>query len=116
LNAKVVLGRCQKNGKLFGIRIEERKGDWVRTWAFKLDETRAKHEKFDANKVSGSMDEDPGFPGCPYCGNRRFFVCTCGKLNCHPGERGEDKGDCRWCGQTVDLRTAERFNVSGGNY
>jgi hypothetical protein len=116
INAQVVLSRCQKSGKLYGIRVEERNGDWVQTWAFKIDENKAKHEKFDSNRITGSMKEDPGFPGCPYCGKRAFFVCSCGKLNCHPGERGEDSGDCRWCGKTVSLKTAESFDIDGGSY
>jgi len=61
VNAKVVLCKCsQKHGgespsNLFGIRIEEQDGDWVRTWAFKIDEDRAKREGFDETQTRGTM-------------------------------------------------------------
>jgi hypothetical protein len=44
LNAKVIMAKCSKTKKAFGIRIEERGHDWVRTWAFKIDERKAKRE------------------------------------------------------------------------
>ena len=33
--ASVILAKCAQD-KLYGIRIEKRDNDWVRTWAFKL--------------------------------------------------------------------------------
>ena len=35
--ASVILAKCAQD-KLYGIRIEKRDNDWVRTWAFKLKE------------------------------------------------------------------------------
>ena len=37
--ASVILAKCAQD-KLYGIRIEKRDNDWVRTWAFKLKEKR----------------------------------------------------------------------------
>ena len=42
--ASVILAKCAQD-KLYGIRIEKRDNDWVRTWAFKLKEETA--EKID---------------------------------------------------------------------
>ena len=39
--ASVILAKCVQD-KLYGIRIEKRDNDWVRTWAFKLKEETAK--------------------------------------------------------------------------
>ena len=39
--ASVILAKCAQD-KLYGIRIEKRDNDWVRTWAFKLKEETAK--------------------------------------------------------------------------
>jgi hypothetical protein len=73
VNAKVVLSKCTKTKGIFGIRLEERDGDWIRTWAFKVDEGKAKREGFEANTVSGSMNADAAYPGCPHCGAQGFI-------------------------------------------
>ena len=44
--ASVILAKCAQD-KLYGIRIEKRDNDWVRTWAFKLKEETAEKEGFD---------------------------------------------------------------------
>lgn len=43
--ASVILAKCAQD-KLYGIRIEKRDNDWVRTWAFKLKEETAEKEGF----------------------------------------------------------------------
>jgi predicted RNA-binding Zn-ribbon protein involved in translation (DUF1610 family) len=113
------MSRCSRTGKTFGIRIEQRGNDWIRTWAFPIDERKAKREGFDANTVTGSMGAGDGYPGCPYCGTMGFVQCGCKKIGCDGGIR--DRGDhaeytCPWCGNTGALRTANSFDVSGGGY
>ena len=39
--------KCPETGKIYGVRTEERDGDWVRTWAFKISERTAANEGFD---------------------------------------------------------------------
>jgi hypothetical protein len=119
LNAKVIMGKCSKTGKTFGIRIEQRGRDWVRTWAFPIGERKAKREGFDVNTVSGSMNADDEYPGCPYCGSIGFVQCSCGKIGCMGDVR--DHGDhveytCPWCGNTGTLKAADSFDVSGEGY
>jgi len=119
LNAKVIMAKCSKDEKSFGIRIEQRGTDWVRTWAFPIDERKAKHEGFDANTVTGSMGADNGYPGCPHCGSRGFVQCSCEKIGCDGGVRsygGSSEYTCPWCGEGGELQSASSFDVSGGGY
>jgi transcription elongation factor Elf1 len=116
LNAKVIMARCSKNQKCFGIRIEQRENDWVRTWAFPIDEQKAKHEGYDANKVTGSMNAVDNYPGCPHCGSSGFVQCSCGKIGCWIGAEGTTKYTCPWCKKESEVQIADRFDVSGGGY
>jgi uncharacterized Zn-finger protein len=92
----------------------------VPTWAFPIDERKAKHEGFDANTVNSSMNPDDNYPGCPYCGERVDFTrCSCGKIGCGGGVR--DYGDyreytCPWCGAEFRPRHVDKIDVSGGGY
>ena len=52
--ASVILAKCAQD-KLYGIRIEKRDNDWVRTWAFKLKEETAEKEGFDKINFTGSF-------------------------------------------------------------
>jgi hypothetical protein len=114
LNAKVILVKCAKTKKPYGIRIEERGRDWMRTWAFKIDERKAKHEGFDANTVTGSMNADDEYPGCPHCGGKGFVQCSCGKIGCF--DDSTDYYTCPWCGNSGKVQSAESFDVSGGGF
>ena len=120
LKAKVILAKCSKNKKCFGIRVEQRGRDWVRTWAFPINERKAKREKFDDNTITGSMEADDEYPGCPYCGAMGFVQCGCEKICCTGGI--QDDGDtlectCPWCGEVMDnLQAADSFDISGGGY
>jgi hypothetical protein len=97
------------------MRVEERNKDWVRTWAFPIDEQKAKHEGFTANKVSGSMNAVDDYPGCPHCGAGGFVLCSCGKISCWGG--GETKKHtCPWCGKTSEVQEADNFDVKAGGY
>jgi hypothetical protein len=119
VNAKVVLCKCSRTKGVFGIRLEERDGDWLRTWAFKIDERKAKREGFEANTVTGSMNADAGYPGCPYCGGQGFIQCGCGKTSCDGGVFKYDsntKFTCPWCGNSGELVNVNSFDVSGGSY
>lgn len=112
INAKVVLCKCRKSKGFFGIRIEERKNDWVRTWAFKINEDKAKQEGFEKTKISGSMVPTPEYPGCPYCGAIGIAQCSCGRLFCGPGE--SNMAVCPWCGQKGEYQTTKLIEFEGG--
>jgi len=116
LNATVVLARCNKTKKLYGMRVEQRGNDWVRTWAFPIDEQKAKHEGFEANKITGTFKAVDDYPGCPYCGAMVCFTdmsSHCGKMSCF---NGGTQHTCPWCGQTYEVHYSNTVDVSGGGY
>jgi len=114
MEASVILSKCSVHNRTFGIRIEKRNSDWVRTWAFKIDEAEARREGFDKTTITGTLDKCHDYPGCPYCGEISGFVlCGCGKLSCwNPGRKSII---CYWCGMNIDnIINAEYFNVLSG--
>ena len=106
--ASVILAKCASD-KLYGIRIEKRDNDWVRTWAFKIK------EDFDKINFTGSFYTDEEYPGCPYCGAKKCFVCgSCGKVSCYDGS---DKVVCNWCGASGTAASDDgKMDVSGGGF
>ena len=119
-NAKIIISRCAKTKASFGIRIEQIGIDWVRTWAFPINEAKAKNEGYDTNKVTGSMQRTVDFPGCPYCGSKGFVHCSCGKIGCwnaKDGTGGEyGQYTCPWCNCKSDIYVSEKFDISGSGY
>lgn len=67
MRAEVILMKCPESKKIFGVRTEERNGDWVRTWAFKVNERTAANEGFDKTIIRGNLYADDDYNGCPYC-------------------------------------------------
>jgi len=119
VNATVVLAKCSKTKKLFGMRVEERGKTWARTWAFPVDEAKAKHEGYDKNKVSLG-DVDAEYPGCPHCKDGGFVKCgSCEKIGCMGGMNQEgNKGiyTCPWCGNSGTVEFKDSVDVSGTGY
>lgn len=112
VNANIVLAKCRTQDELYGMRVEERDGDWMRTWAFPMNQEMADREGFSRMALSGSFYETEEYPGCPYCGGSRFIVCAeCKKISCYHESEG---GVCRWCGYTAEVETVETLNVEGG--
>ena len=112
--ASVILAKCASD-KLYGIRIEKRDNDWVRTWAFKIKEEMAEKEGFDKINFTGNFYTDEEYPGCPYCGAKKCFVCgSCGKVSCYDGS---DKVVCNWCGASGTAASDDgKMDVSGGGF
>ena len=82
MKASVILIRCSRNKSVFGARTQQMNDDdWWRTWAFAIDEDRAKREGYDLETVKGNLYCTDEYPGCPYCGTKSFVQCNkCGKL------------------------------------
>jgi len=111
--AKILLSKCCKHNKIFGIRVEKRENDWIRTWAFRISESSAAREGFDRTKITGSLQASSEFPGCPHCGAHGLFLCACGKISCFDGESKSVL--CYWCDTKVDnLSYSKSLNVSAG--
>jgi transcription elongation factor Elf1 len=119
MKANVILCKCPHSKGIFGIRIEQRNTDWVRTWAFKVDSDKAKREGFDKTKITSSMPVDDKYPGCPYCGSMEIAQCGCGKLFCWHSKAEKEtlqkRAVCPWCGQEGDYSTVEKLEFSGGD-
>ncbi|MDR0496079.1 MAG: hypothetical protein LBH42_00535 [Treponema sp.] len=128
--ASVILARCSKHGRAFGIRVEKRGNDWVSTWAFPIDDAKAKREGFDRTKISGSFQPVDGYPGCPHCGADELVQCGCGRMICYKEggtygkseKKPERKSEnnflrCPWCGVAIrEIKEVESFTVKSGNY
>jgi len=113
MEANVILAKCSTHNQSFGIRIEKRNSDWVRTWAFKIDEDKAKREGFDVTPITGSLMEVDYFPGCPYCKTFGFVVCNCGKMSCLANN--VTSAQCYWCNTLMEnIVEAETFDVKSG--
>lgn len=79
--AFAIMAVCEESKKPFGITVDyigPRHYKFV--WAFKIDKDKAHREGYDENSVTGSVELDSNYPGCPYCGSKQFYICACGKL------------------------------------
>ncbi len=117
MEANILLMKCPKTKKTYGVRIEKKSdGDWYRTWAFPIKERQAKSEGFDKTQVAGNLYPTEEYPGCPHCGSMNFVQCgKCKKISCW---NGEENLHCDWCGtEMTNIVTAtEKFNVSGDKF
>jgi hypothetical protein len=114
VKANVILAKCRTEKQLYGMRVQEVGGDWVRTWAFPIREELAVQEGFDKVSLQGSFGVTEDYPGCPYCGTKMFFVCgACGKLNCYHGEKITK---CLWCMRSAETESKDTLDVTGGGY
>lgn len=114
--AVIVLSKCAKGHKTYGIRAERLTSNrWRFTWAFPIKEASAKREGYDRTSISGSIDCTDEYPGCPYCGQQNFVVCKCGHISCNIVNRGIFT--CEWCGAqgTIGEYTGERI-IAGNDY
>ena len=129
--ASVILAKCEDD-RTYGIRVEKRERDWVRNWAFPIDEGKAKREGFDKNKIKGTLDAVPEYPGCPYCKTSELVQCgSCDKMFCYKEGKSSAKSEkkkerksddavflqCPWCGVVIqEIQTVEAFDVKSGVY
>ena len=113
--ATVVLCKCGRSKKTFGIRIEKRQGTWWETWAFPISDKSASNEGYDNVQITGNINIDPSYPGCPYCGTSNWVNCgNCNKLTCWDSSKKEAVCEC--CGNRGTPEYADDFNLSGGGY
>ena len=124
--AGVILAKCGAHSGTFGIRVEQRENDWVSTWAFRIDDGKAKREGFDKTTIKGAFRPVDGYPGCPYCGGDELVQCGCGKMICYKegGAHGktERKSEsksfrCPWCGAKIEeINEVESFTVKSDRF
>lgn len=115
--AFVTMGVCPKSKKPFGItvdRVDPRRNEYVFVWSFKIKADQAHKEGYDSKCVRGSISMDAEYPGCPYCEEKRFYVCgCCGVVVCWHGER---EVTCPKCGNCGVVQEAESIDLKGGGY
>ncbi len=113
--ATVVMAKCKQTKRPYGIRMEKKQdGVWYCTWAFELSERAAANEGYGSTLVSGKVDLDAGYPGCPHCGATSWCCCgSCGKLTCYSGETFSV---CGWCNISGEASAADSFNLKGNGY
>lgn len=115
MEANIMLIKCEKSKKVFGARIQKTESnDWIRTWAFEINDKNAMNEGYDKTNIQGSLAASAEYPGCPYCGTNAFFKCgKCGKINCY---NKEAVVTCNWCDNTGKTSTVNQFNIEGGGF
>lgn len=123
IQAKVILGRCpyapSKTDNLFGMRVQKKGSDWIRTWSFKIDAERVHNEGYDKETTEGSFAPAEEYPGCPYCGSDKIAKCACGKTFCFKSPEYKTKAirlTCPWCGQEGMYSNAKTLQIQGGGF
>ena len=136
--ATIILVKCGKNNKTYGIRVERYSNEWMSTWAFPIDEAKAKREGFDRNKITGTFRPTRDYPGCPFCGTSKLLQCECGRMLCYNDEMAnasnsnnsyqgnegkntrkaeETSLKCPWCLTLIrEIKIVETFNVKSGGF
>ena len=114
MNVVIVMSRCSRTKKFFGMRFEEKDGNlWVTDWAFPIKEETGKKEGYDRGKISGKFYFSQEYPGCPYCGAKGIFQCIkCGgKTACW--DTSETEVICPNCNTKLKL-SGEIQSMSSG--
>ena len=101
MEAVIAVSKCTTHKHTFGIRFEKASRDWTYTWAFPIKEKTALREDYDKTSIKGRLIQGCEYPGCPFCGTKGFFYCSCGKLNCWNGI--SINATCQWCGNSGTL-------------
>lgn len=116
MEATVIMQICSQKKRHFGVRVQKMQDqDWWRTWAFEIDERRAKQEGYDVTPVQGNLNCTEEYPGCPYCGSFGFVQCgRCKKISCW---NGETSMTCAWCNARLNniVTATDAFTLSGGD-
>ena len=109
IEATVIIAKCKKSQKTYGIRIERRRSEWYKTWAFKINEKSARREGFDKTAINGKFIACEEYNGCPYCHSREFIKCGCGKISCWNGEKIIK---CIWCGANGEISRVDKMEIN----
>lgn len=113
-NAFAVISYCPEAKKTYGISVDPiAKMRFRFVWAFKIGAEQAHREGYDSKTVTGSVELDNSFPGCPYCKSKQFLFCTCGAVMCW---HGQSVVTCPKCGLTGEVSTVTNVNLKGGGF
>ena len=70
LNVVVGIAKCPDTKKVYGVRMEERRGKIVATWAFPIRPETARKEGYKEDAFPVGITYDPKYPVCPCCGKK----------------------------------------------
>ena len=79
--AFAIMAVCEETQKTFGITVDyisQRHYKFV--WTFKVDKGKAHREGYDSKTVTGSVELDPNYPGCPSVEVKNFIYVVAEKL------------------------------------
>lgn len=113
IEANIVLARCPENNKkLYAIRMQKNGSNWNLTWAFPVDEKKAKSEGYDRTDLKGTFIPAENYNGCPTCKAKAFMYCPrCSKITCY---HGESRATCAWCGLSGETKVQDDLVLKGG--
>lgn len=114
-DAFAILAACEEGKGFFGITVDRtRRNEYRFCWAFKIYKDKAHREGFDEAHVKGRVIIDSDYPGCPYCGNKDFYVCgNCGNVVCYHGQLYVS---CPHCGSQGEVKRVDELNLKGGGF
>lgn len=111
--AFVITAICSGNKKMYGITVDKVASGYSLIWAFPLTKTQATNEGFEATTVSGNIDVDINYPGCPHCGSKQFYVCSnCQSVVCY---HGEERVVCPSCGASGNIIKVDKVDLKTGS-
>ena len=112
--AFAVLAYCEETQRPFGITVDKiKQGECKVVSAFNIDKEKAHREGFDSKNVTGSVEIDAEYPGCPHCGSKQFWMCVCGHPICY---HGQEHLHCPNCGADGTIQRVKQVNLRGGGY
>ena len=112
--AFAIMAVCEETKKHFGITVDEISSRHYKfVWAFKIDKDIAHKEGYDIHTVTGTVELDGEYPGCPYCGSKQFYIFSCGKVVCY---HGQQRVTCPECGATGELTAVDEIDLKGSGY
>ena len=113
-DAFAVLAYCEETKKPFGITVDRiSQGQYKVVWAFKINKDAAHREGYDSTSVRGAVKIGDEYPGCPHCGSKQFWMCTCGHPICY---HGQQHLVCPNCGASGEVQRVEQIDLRGGGY
>lgn len=112
--AFAIMAICPKEKKYYGITVDCIRNNAYRfVWAFKTDKDKAKREGYNTQHVSGSVELDSDYPGCPYCKSKQYVFCSCGTVICW---YRQNIVTCPSCGQSGEITSVSSVELYGGSF
>lgn len=111
--AFVITAICSRNKEMYGITVDKVASGFSLIWAFPLTKKQATNEGFEATTLSGNIEVDVNYPGCPHCKSKQFYVCGhCKSVVCY---HGEEYVVCPSCGMRGNVVKVDEVSLKTGS-